>query len=111
LFVPSLNISSDGKEYAVTLEATGLEQKDISIELSERCLLIKSNKQKESKNKDKDFYRIERKFGSFQRVLALPEDAIADAIKASMKNGLLTVKIPRAENQVTNNKKIEIESA
>jgi HSP20 family protein len=111
LFVPSLNISSDDKEYVITLEAAGLEQKDISIELSDRRLLIKGNKQEESENKDKDFYRIERRFGSFQRVLALPEDAVADTIKASMKNGLLIVKILRAENQVSNNKKIEIESA
>lgn len=111
LFVPDLNISSDDKEYVITLEAAGLEQKDISIELSDRRLLIKGNKQEEIENKDKDFYRIERKFGSFQRVLALPEDAVADAIKASMKNGLLTVKIPRSENQLTNSKKIEIENA
>jgi HSP20 family protein len=108
LFVPNLNISSDEKEYLITLEVAGMEQKDLAIELSERRLVIKGNKEEESENKEHDFYRIERKFGSFQRILALPEDAVADGIKATMKNGLLTVKIPRAENQVSTAKKIEI---
>jgi HSP20 family protein len=110
LFVPSLNISSDDKEYTVILEAAGMEQKDMSIELADRRLSIKSSKQEEEENKDQDFYRIERKFGSFQRILALPEDANAEGIKADMKNGLLTIKIPRAENQVASNTKIEIEN-
>jgi HSP20 family protein len=110
LFGPSLNISSDDKEYTVILEAAGMEQKDMSIELADRRLSIKSSKQEEEENKDQDFYRIERKFGSFQRILALPEDANAEGIKADMKNGLLTIKIPRAENQVASNTKIEIEN-
>lgn len=107
-FNPDLNISSDDKEYIITLEAAGLEEKDIAIELIGTRLSIKGNKQEESENKDKDFYRIERKFGSFQRVLALPEDALADQINASMKNGLLTIKVPRAEVQNTNTRKIAI---
>jgi HSP20 family protein len=111
LFVPSLNISSDDKEYTVILEAAGMEQKDMSIELTDRRLAIKGNKLEEEENKDKDFYRIERKFGSFQRILALPEDANAEGIKASMKNGLLTIKIPRTETQVAGSKKIEIENS
>jgi HSP20 family protein len=111
LFVPDLNVSSDDKEYTIILEAAGLEQKDISIDLTDRRLVIKGNKQEEIENKDKDFYRIERKFGSFQRILAVPEDAVVDGIKATMKNGLLTVKIPRAENQPSNSKKIEIENS
>lgn len=110
LFVPDLNISSDEKEYVITLEMAGMEQKDLEIELTERRLSIKGNKQEEAESKEKDFYRIERKFGSFQRVLALPEDAVGENIKAHMKNGLLTLKIPRAENQVTPSKKITIEN-
>ncbi len=111
LFVPDLNVSSDDKEYVITLEAAGMEQKDLDIELNDRRLVIKGNKQEEIESKEKDFYRIERKFGSFQRVLALPEDAVADGIKAAMKNGLLTVKIPRAENPVNAAKKIAIDPA
>lgn len=111
LFVPKLNVSSDDKEYLITLEAAGMEQKDLTVELKDKRLLIQGNKQEEEESKDKDFYRIERKFGTFQRVLALPEDANAEAIKASMKNGLLTIKIPRIESQIADSKKIEIENS
>ncbi len=109
LFNPDLNISSDDNEYTITVEAAGLEEKDLEINLSESRLIIKGNKQEESENKDKNFYRIERKYGSFQRVLALPDDADADNIKASMKNGLLTICIPRKEKPDSETKTISIE--
>jgi HSP20 family protein len=110
-FVPELNISSDAKEYTITFEAAGLEQKDIAIELNERRLTIKGNKVDESENKEKDFYRIERRFGSFQRVLALPEDALVDDINAKMSNGLLTIRIPRSETVNSTTRKIEIKNS
>ncbi len=111
LFNPDLNISSDDKEYVITLEAAGLEEKDITIDLTGTRLTIKGNKQDESESKDKNFYRIERKFGSFQRVLALPEDAQAERIKARMKNGLLTITVPRTEVMSNDTRKIEIETS
>jgi HSP20 family protein len=111
IFSPDLNISSDDKEYVITLEAAGLEEKDISIDLTGNRLTIKGNKQDESESKDKNFYRIERKFGSFQRVLALPEDTQADRIKATMKNGLLTITVPRTEQLGNDTRKIDIEKS
>lgn len=107
-FNPDINIASDDKEYTITLEAAGLEKKDIELELTDRRLSIKGNKEEESENKDKNFYRIERRYGSFQRVLTLPEDANAGDIKASMQNGLLTIQIPRKESEAENTRKIEI---
>lgn len=107
-FNPELNIASDDKEYTITLEAAGLEQKDIDLELTDGRLVIKGNKEEETENKDKNFYRIERKYGSFQRVLALPDDADQDAIAATMQNGLLTVRVPRKETAPQDSRKIEI---
>lgn len=110
-FSPELNVSSDEKEYAVTLEAAGMEQQDISLETGDGKLFIRGNKSEETEQKDKHFYRIERRYGNFQRVLDLPEDAVVDDISASMKNGLLTIKIPRRKLEASNSKKIEILSA
>jgi HSP20 family protein len=111
LFNPDLNISSDDQEYVITLEAAGLDEKDISIDLTGTRLTVKGNKHDEAESKEKNFYRIERRYGSFQRVLALPEDAQPDRIKASMKNGLLTIIVPRTETVSNNTRKIEIEKA
>ncbi len=110
-FNPELNISSDDKEYTITLEAAGLEDKDISINIDDRCLIIQGNKEEESENKEKSFYRIERRYGSFQRVLALPDDADDESIKASMKNGLLTIHIPRRDASGKRTRAIAIEKS
>jgi len=111
IFRPELNVSSDEKEYTITVEAAGMEYKDISLELSDRKLLIHGNKSEKSEHKGKHFYRIERHYGNFQRVLDLPEDAIVEDISASMKNGLLSIIVPRREIVTSDSKKIKITSS
>ena len=107
-FRARLNVASDDQQYTVTLEAPGLEQKDITLELRDRALLIKGNKKQEQEEKDKHYYRIECSYGSFERVLAIPDDADAEAIRANMKNGVLTISIPRREVPAADARKIEI---
>ena len=110
-FHANINIASDDEQYAITLEAPGLEEKDLSIDLKDRVLVIKGNKQHEKEERDKQYYRIERSYGAFERVLAVPDDADIDKISASMDKGLLTVNIPRKEVSHANVKKIEIENS
>ena len=62
----------------------------------------------EKEEKEKDFYRIERSYGSFQRVLSLPEDVDQDGISAGFKDGVLTVTMPRKEVAGAEVKTIEI---
>lgn len=108
-FHAHLNVASDAQQYTITLEAPGLEQDDLSIDLKERTLVIKGNKREESEDKDKQYYRIERRYGAFERVLSVPDDADVDGINASMKNGLLTINIPRKEVEESEVKKITID--
>lgn len=96
-FQPSLNIASDQTRYLVTVEAPGMSDADLSLELKGDALIIRGEKHEERENKDQHFYRIERRYGSFQRTLSLPDDCDRDAIKAEMKNGLLSIQIPRRE--------------
>lgn len=110
-FNPELNVASDDEEYVVTVEAAGLNDKDVQIEVADRRLLISGNKQEESENKQRHFYRIERRYGAFQRVLALPDDAQADQIRAAMHNGLLTIRIPRRPLEHSDSRRITIESS
>lgn len=107
-FRPNLNVSSDDKNYQITLETPGMSASDLSIEVAGDVLTIQGQKQEEKENKDRHFYRIERSYGSFQRTLALPEDSDSDAIQAKLKDGVLELTIPRKsipEHQV---KKIPI---
>jgi len=108
-FRANVNIASDDKQYTVTLEAPGLSQDDLSIELKERVLVIKGTKQEEQEEKDKHYYRKERRYGSFERVLAVPDDADTDGIQANMDKGLLTITIPRKAVEKSDVKKISIQ--
>lgn len=94
-FKASVDVASDDKQYTISLEAPGLEQKDLSIELKDQVLMIKGNKQQEQEESDKHYYRIERRYGAFERVLAVPDDADTSSIKATMDKGLLKITIPR----------------
>lgn len=107
-FKANVDIASDDKQYTITLEAPGLEQKDLSIELKDQVLVIKGNKQQQQEEKDKHYYRIERRYGAFERVLAVPDDADTDAIHATMDKGLLTITIPRKQVIESKAKSIEI---
>lgn len=108
-FRANVNIASDDKQYTITLEAPGLSQDDLSIELKERVLVIKGTKLEEQEEKDKHYYRKERRYGSFERVLAVPDDGDIEGIQASMDKGLLTIIIPRREVEKKDVKKIAIQ--
>lgn len=108
-FVPQVDVASDDRDYVITLEAPGLSESDINLELQDRRLIISGEKREEKEDKDKRFYRIERTYGSFQRVLAVPDDADLDKVNASMHNGVLKIRIPRLPGQRGSNKAIPIE--
>lgn len=110
-FQPQLNISHDTEGYTITLEAAGLSEKDITIEQTDRQLIIKGHKRQEIEDKESHFYRIERQYGEFQRILDLPEDARDGEAKATMTKGLLTIKLPRQELSKLEVRRIEVSNS
>ncbi len=109
-FKPSLDIASGSNDYIIKLELPGVDKKDIEVEVHNNTLTIKGKKKQELEEKEKDYYRIERSYGSFKRVLNLPEDADTDNIVSEHKDGILTVKISKKEIPKKEVKKIEIKS-
>jgi len=107
---PQIDVSGDANCYEISLDVPGLTETDLSLELKDDVLLIKGEKEERSEDKDKHFYRIERSYGSFQRTLALPDDAIGDEIKANLDKGVLRLEIPRRETANQEVKRISINS-
>ncbi|ACE82872.1 Hsp20/alpha crystallin family protein [Cellvibrio japonicus] len=107
-FQAKLNVASDDKQYHISLEAPGLTDKDITLELHQGVLSIRGEKKEESETSDRHYYRIERSYGSFQRTLTLPEDCDQDAITAAMENGVLDIRIPRKPVAGNSGKRIPI---
>lgn len=107
---PNIDVAGNKKQYEISLDVPGLKNDDLSIEVTGDVLTIKGRKEETKESKDKQFYRIERSYGSFQRTLSLPEDACADDIQANLKDGVLTLSIPRLEREEKDIKRIPISS-
>ena len=105
---PQVDVGATDKEYSITVEVPGINEKDVNIEVANNTMTIRGEKKQEKEEKDKNYYRVERSYGSFQRVLSLPEDADQEAIKATFKNGILTIKMGRKALPKPDVKQIEI---
>lgn len=105
---PTLDLSATDTEYAASVESPGVEAGEVKLEPVNDTLKVSGEKRREKEEKDKGFYRMERSYGSFQRVLSLPEDADRDGVKAVFKNGVMTVTIPRKSPPKSEVKRIEV---
>lgn len=105
---PTCDIAANDKEYTITAELPGVDEKNIELELVNDTLKIKGEKKQETEEKEKNYYRVERSYGSFQRTLTLPEDSDRDKINATFKNGIMTITIPRKTTGKPPAKKIDI---
>ena len=110
LLKPTLDISSSEKNYTISIEVPGVEETDIKVEVTDNNLTISGEKKQEREEKDKNFYRVERSYGSFRRLLSLPEDADENNIKAQFHKGVLTLTIPRQPMAAAEVKNIKIEN-
>ncbi|MBE0582808.1 MAG: Hsp20/alpha crystallin family protein [Desulfofustis sp.] len=108
---PSVNIGGNEHEYSISVEIPGVDEKDIKVEVKDNTLTISGEKQQDQEDRQKDFYRIERSFGSFRRVLTLPDDADQEGIKAGFRKGVLKLTIPKKAVPAEEVKQIEIRSA
>lgn len=108
LLKPQVDVGATEKEYTITVEVPGVDEKDIKVEIANNTMTVRGEKKQEKEEKDKNYYRVERSYGSFQRVLSLPEDADQEDIKATFKKGVLTIKMPRKDMPKTDVKQIQI---
>lgn len=109
-FSPSIDISETDKEIIISAELPGMEDKDIDVSLSKDTLTIKGEKKEEKEEKAKNYYRMERSYGSFCRTIPLPAEIDADKVEAEFKKGVLTIKLPKTPEAIKETKKIQIKS-
>lgn len=95
-FSPSLDVVEQDDEFAVTVDLPGVSEKDIDITVANNVLTIRGEKSEEQEE-DGRYYRKETWSGTFQRTVSLPNTVDADKVEASMKNGVLTVHLPKRE--------------
>lgn len=105
---PEIDVKETEKEMKVHAELPGMEEKDVEVLLDSDSLTIRGEKKHEEEEKGESYYRSERRYGSFCRVIPLTSEVESDKVEAKFKNGVLTVTIPKTEKARADVKKITI---
>jgi HSP20 family protein len=94
---PPVDVFDNKDAIVLKVELPGLSPEDIDIEVDDNVLTIRGERKFEEAVEEGRYYRLERAYGSFQRSLALPQGVKADEIGAEFKDGVLEVRVPRAD--------------
>ncbi len=94
--VPPLNIAETDEGYEVTVDLPGMKPEDVNVEMQDGQLTISGKRESEVEEKGKTFHRIEKQYGEFRRVIALPNTIDALNINAEYKEGVLHVFLPKS---------------
>ena len=95
--VPAVNIAESKDEYRIDVAAPGLNKEDFRIQIDKNVLTVSSEKEEKHEEKDEKIMRKEFSYYSFRRCFTLPETVNSDRIKASHKDGILEIVIPKRE--------------
>jgi len=107
-WTPSIDMYETDKELVIKAELPGLNSKDIDITLTDDTLTIKGEKKESEEVKGENYYRKESRYGAFHRVIQLPVPVKKEDVKASFKDGVLEIRLPKAETE-TKGIKIKVE--
>lgn len=103
LRMPSLDVIDRDNEIVVRAEVPGIDKKDLDISLTDSLLTIKGKTSREKKEEKGDYYRREISSSSFARSVALPGTVNSSAVKASLKDGMLEITLPKHETSRRHN--------
>ena len=106
---PAVDLYEEKDDIVVKAELPGMEKDNIEVSLSGNRLTIKGEKKQEEEVKKEGYYRTERSYGSFLRTLELPTEVQTDKIKATFKNGILEIHLPKTEEAKKKETKIQVD--
>lgn len=109
-FTPSVDVKENDKEFIIKAELPGVEEKDIEVTVTNDSVMIKGEKKVEKEDKDRNYYYMERSYGSFSRVIPLDAEIEANKAEARFKNGVLDIKIPKSPSAKAKGTKVPIKA-
>jgi HSP20 family protein len=105
---PPVDIMEQGDEIIIKMEIAEVDQKSIDIKVEGNALTIKGERQLEEGTKREDYIRLERPYGTFSRSFSLPTTVDLGKVKASHKNGILRIVLPKKEETKPKQIKVEV---
>jgi HSP20 family protein len=109
-WMPALEAFQRGNEFVVRADVPGLSKEDLTVEVGEDAVTIHGERKYDREEEREGVYRSERSYGSFYRVVPLPEGAVADSAKANFQDGVLEIVLQAPSQEVRRGRRIEIES-
>ncbi|RJP22861.1 MAG: Hsp20/alpha crystallin family protein [Candidatus Abyssobacteria bacterium SURF_5] len=107
-WAPAINVLEEKDDIVVSADLPGMSEKDIDVTIVGDTLTIKGEKKHEEKKDDGNYHMFERVFGAFQRAITLPALVESDKAKASFKNGVLEIRVPKKEEAKPKQLKVNI---
>ncbi len=106
VFAPVVDVYETDQDLVVKAELPGVKKENLEVSIRDNALYIKGEKKEEKEEKTETYHRVERVYGRFERTIPLPTDVKLESAKAEFKDGVLEIRIPKAEG--AKEKKIEI---
>jgi HSP20 family protein len=107
-WTPAIEAFQRGSEFVVRADVPGLSRDDLSVEVGEDALTIRGERRYDHEEEREGVFRSERSYGSFCRVVPLPEGAMGDSAKANFKDGVLEIVLQAPSQEVRRGRRIEI---
>jgi HSP20 family protein len=96
-FAPPVDIYEDEHSITLKMEVPGIDPKDVDVRVEDNTLTIRGERKFEKEEKEENFHRIERRYGSFLRSFTLPNTVDTDNVSADYENGLLKIRLTKRE--------------
>ena len=109
VWVPAIEMYDKKDKIIVKAEVPGVDKKDIKLTVEDDVLTISGETKREEETKESDYYSCERVYGAFSRSIALPTAADREKVKATLKDGILTVELPKLKGAQEKAKEIPID--
>jgi HSP20 family protein len=107
-FVPAVDVYEDEKKVVLKIEIPGIDEKDLDVHVENNTLTVKGERKFEKEEKEANFHRIERSYGSFYRAFSLPTTVDAENVKASYKAGVLALELQKKAEAQPKQIKIQV---
>jgi HSP20 family protein len=110
-FVPAVDVYEDEHKLVLKLEVPGIKQEDLDIRVENQTLVVRGERKFETDEKEENFHRIERRFGTFVRSFTLPASIDTNSVAAKYEHGVLAIQLAKKEAAKPRQVRIEIGGA
>ena len=107
-FEPDLEVREENDHFLVRCDLPGIRKEEIEVSVRGNLLTLKGERKRETESKGKDYFYSERSYGAFSRTLELPTEVDAEKVKATFKDGVLELALPKVESAKPKQIKVDI---